>query len=299
MSVEEFRQNLLEVGLLEDGGVAGLYHRSFEFESIVRRVESYISTAGSKEKNRQLYFTTVMARSTLVGSGYLTSFPDLIGTISSFAGKEADLPKLLESVESGGDWDTLLSPTEVALCSAACHSVYPLVSDTIIPIDGLLFEVQAFCFRHEPSNDPARMQSFRQHEFVYLGTPQGAIEHRDKWLARGCELLADLGLSVETIEANDPFFGRAGQLLATGQRDKKLKYEIVAPISSEIPGAISSANCHEDHFGTSYELKLIDGSTAHTACIGFGLERITLALLFEHGMQFEAWPAETRERLSL
>jgi seryl-tRNA synthetase len=269
------------------------------FERIARGVESYVSVAGSHEPHRQLYFTTVMARSTLIGSGYLTSFPDLIGTISSFAGSEADLPKFLEAVDTGGDWDNLLSPTEVALCSAACHSVYPLVSGETMPADGNLYEVQAFCFRHEPSDDPARMQSFRQHEFVYLGTPQGALEHRDKWLARGFELLTALGLSLEIVDANDPFFGRAGQLLAAGQRDKKLKYEIVAPITSESPGAISSANYHEDHFGVSFGILQADGREAHTACIGFGLERITLALLFKHGLDFEAWPAETRRRLSL
>jgi seryl-tRNA synthetase len=299
MRAEDFRRNLLEVGLLEDGGVAGLYHRSFEFEKIVRSVETYISAAGSQEKNRQLYFTTVMARSTLVGSGYLTSFPNLTGTIFSFAGNERDLPKMLERVDEGGDWDELLSPTEVALCSAACHSVYPLVSGTKIPTNGMLYEVQAFCFRHEPSDDPARMQSFRQHEFVYVGTAQGAGEHRDKWLARGFELLAGLGLTVEIVEANDPFFGRAGQLLAAGQRDKKLKYEIVAPITSELPGAISSANYHEDHFGISFGLSQADGSVAHTACIGFGLERITLALLWRYGLELEVWPEEVRERLSL
>jgi hypothetical protein len=44
---------------------------------------------------------------------------------------------------------------------------------------------------------------------------------------------------------------------------------------------------------------MVDGSVAHSACIGFGLERIALALLFKHGIDVDSWPAEIREALSL
>jgi seryl-tRNA synthetase len=143
------------------------------------------------------------------------------------------------------------------------------------------------------------MQSFRQHEFVYLGTSEGALSHRDDWLTRGERLLGDLGLSISSVVANDPFFGRAGRLLASGQREKELKFEILASISSPTPGAITSANYHEDHFSETFDLKLEDGSPAHSACIGFGLERISLALLFEHGLNVKEWPDEVRDRLRL
>jgi seryl-tRNA synthetase len=143
------------------------------------------------------------------------------------------------------------------------------------------------------------MQSFRQHEFVYVGTPEGALAHRDKWLGRGEVLLTQLGLSVQVVVANDPFFGRGGRLLAAGQREQELKYEIVSPMSSTAPGAITSANYHQDHFGKSFNLALTDGAIAHTACIGFGLERITLALHWKYGLNSDHWPKEVLERLSL
>ena len=41
------------------------------------------------------------------------------------------------------------------------------------------------CFRHEPSLDPARMLAFRMHEFVYVGDPDGAEAHRDRWVEAG------------------------------------------------------------------------------------------------------------------
>jgi seryl-tRNA synthetase len=88
-------------------------------------------------------------------------------------------------------------------------------------------------------------------------------------------------------------------MLASGQRDKNLKYEITSPISGDTPGAIASSNYHEDHFGVNFNIRLTNGQPAHSSCIGFGLERIALALLLVHGISLEKWPAEVRESLSL
>ena len=54
----------------------------------------------------------------------------------------------------------------------------------------MIVDLRSFVFRHEPSVDPARMQIFRQREYVRLGTPEQAQEHRDYWLKKGEEILA-------------------------------------------------------------------------------------------------------------
>jgi seryl-tRNA synthetase len=142
------------------------------------------------------------------------------------------------------------------------------------------------------------MQAFRMHELVYVGDEVGAREHRDRWLELGRDTLAGLGLDVETVVANDPFFGRAGRILANNQREETLKYEIVTPIDSiEHPTAIASSNCHLDHFGQPFGITTADGEVAHSCCFGFGLDRITLALLRTHGLEPRDWPSATRERL--
>ena len=79
-------------------------------------------------------------------------------------------------------------------------------------------------------------------------------------------------------------------MLAKGQRDQELKLEVVCPISSSIPGAVLSINAHLDHFGIDFGIATADGGVAHTACIGFGLERVTLALLHQHGLEPGGWP---------
>ncbi|MGN6205854.1 amino acid--[acyl-carrier-protein] ligase [Humibacter sp.] len=292
-----FRAELLASGLLVHGGVDGLYQRSGAFERVVRGVEALASRAGHGRGGPQLFFPPIMAKDAFERTDYLRSFPDLAGAVEVFNGGDAEHAELLLALEQGRNWTDLLVPSEVALSSAACHPLYATLAGTL-PAGGSHYEVQGYCFRHEPSIDPVRMQSFRQHEFVYVGEPESARSHRDAWLERGAELLESLGLDVRVEEANDPFFGRAGRMLAANQRATALKFEITAPVSSDVARtAIASANCHESHFGETFGIRTADGIAAHSACIGFGLERIALALVKRHGTDVERWPAEVREAL--
>jgi seryl-tRNA synthetase len=295
----DFRLALFEAGLLVPGSATGVFHRSFVFESIIRGIESLTSAAGRDVERRQLYFAPLLDQSVLAKSDYVISFPNLVGVLTSFTQSEKHLPDLIEQVESGGDWPTLMSPDGLALCGAACHHIYPLLAGTEVPSEGVLYEVQATCHRHEPSEDPARMQSFSMREFVFVGPEAGAIAHRELWLRRGTELLENLGLSVEVVTANDPFFGRAGKLMVATQREKEAKFEVVAAITSPSPGAISSGNYHGDHFGKAFGISVPGGGPAHSACFAFGLERITLALLHRHGVDVAAWPSQVRSSLNL
>jgi seryl-tRNA synthetase len=88
--------------------------------------------------------------------------------------------------------------------------------------------------------------------------------------------------------------------MAATQREQTLKYELVLPITStEKPTAIASSNYHLDHFGRAFGIRTADGATAHTACVGFGLERIALGLFTTHGFVPSAWPVSVRGALDL
>lgn len=291
------RDRLVDAQILRRSSVDGLYHRSAVFEGIVRGIERRVSQAGDDRYAPLQYFPPIMPRTDFIQTDYLRSFPDLIGSIDTFVGNDAQHTELVRLADSGADWTSALTPAEVVLCSAACHPLYASLTGTLPPL-GSRFEVQGFCFRHEPSVDPARMQSFRQHEFVFVGEPENAQAHRDEWLARGAEILAGLGLEVEVVLANDPFFGRAGRMLAANQKETALKFEIVATVADEEhPTPITSANYHLDHFGLPFGIRTAGGETAHSACIGFGLERIALALLCRHGLDPASWPGDVRSQL--
>ena len=142
------------------------------------------------------------------------------------------------------------------------------------------------------------MQMFRMRELVHMGTPDMVIAWRQRWIARGVELLRSLGLPVDAVPASDPFFGRVGKMLAANQKDQKLKFEVVVPITStENPTAIMSFNYHQDHFATKFGIHSANGEVAHTACLGFGMERIVMALFKTHGFVPAHWPAPVREKL--
>jgi seryl-tRNA synthetase len=153
-------------------------------------------------------------------------------------------------------------------------------------------------YRHEPSPEPTRMQSFRVREFVRVGTADEVVQWRDMWLQRGLSLLRSLGLPAEADVASDPFFGRAGKMLAVGQKEQRLKFEVlVAVTSADNPTAVCSFNFHQEHFGTAFDIRTQDGKVANTACLGFGLERIVMALFKTHGFEPQGWPERVRQQL--
>ena len=87
-------------------------------------------------------------------------------------------------------------------------------------------------------------------------------------------------------------------MLALNQREQQLKFEILCPVTSEAePTAITSFNWHQDHFTKTFGIETASGDVANTACLGFGLERVTLALLSTHGMDLAKWPAAVRSAL--
>jgi seryl-tRNA synthetase len=152
-------------------------------------------------------------------------------------------------------------------------------------------------FRHEPSGDPARMQLFHQHELVRIGEPDAVAAWRDTWRDRALEVLSGLGLDARIEVAADPFFGRSGRMLAASQRAQELKFEISVPITEPERTAVASFNYHQEHFASVHGIRTADGETAHTACLGFGEERVTLALLRRHGLDPGAWPQDVQDTL--
>jgi hypothetical protein len=86
-------------------------------------------------------------------------------------------------------------------------------------------------------------------------------------------------------------------MLAANQRDQELKFELVAMIGGPEPTAIASFNYHQDHFTLIYDLGFEGGAVAHTGCVAFGIERITLALFRAHGMDVRSWPREVGAEL--
>jgi len=297
---EGFMQELLDNKLLVSCGVKGVYGRSGIFEQIITGFDNLVTEAGADKQPEVIRFPPIFNRSHYLENDHIETMPDLLGSVHSFKGNERLHRQMLEKVHQRDPaWTDFLEATDVMLAPAACYPLYPTLTGTL-PEGGRLFDLQSYVFRHEPSDDPARMQIFRMHEYVCVGSPQQALDHRTYWLEQGQVLLQSVGLDVRVELANDPFFGRGGKVMKASQKEQALKFELVIPICREDkPTAIASCNCHLDHFGTTYQIHQTNGEVAHSSCVGFGLERIALALLKTHGMNPSTWPAAIKQKLAI
>jgi seryl-tRNA synthetase len=293
----KYQNALVAAGLLIRSPVAGVYGLGGVFEDVIERFERYVTRMGTHLNAEVMRFPPVLDRLSYLKSDHLETFPNLIGSVHSFHGGDAEHRELMRRKQRGEDWSEQLVATALVMTPAACYPLYATASGNL-PQGGRTVDLRAFVFRHEPSPDPARMQIFRQREYVRLGKPDDALAHRDDWLKRAEAMLRALGLEPKAVVANDPFFGRGGRMMASTQREQTLKFELVVPIAcDERPTPVASSNYHLDHFGLAFGIKTADGAPAHTACIGFGLERIALALFRRHGFVPARWPAEVRRIL--
>lgn len=294
-----FLGQLFDAGLLIDSGVPGLYGRGEVYEDVISGFDGLISRVVAGDGAEKISFPPGMSRTQFERSGYLKSFPQLAGTVHSFCGTDHDHTDLLRQLDEGEDWTKDQEATQVVLTPATCYPVYPvLAARGPMAKGGAVFDLQSYCFRHEPSEDPARMQLFRIREFVRAGTQDEVIAFREEWLRRGHDIMGSVGLPLHIDLANDPFFGRGGRLMRAGQREQELKFELLVQIANPAgPTAIMSFNYHQEHFGETWGIHTHDGGVSQTACTGFGMDRVALALLKHHGLNPTAWPASVRKTL--
>jgi seryl-tRNA synthetase len=294
---DEFYDGMVTNRLIIPGGVDGAFGRGAVFERVLEAFNSLVTRVSADDGAEFCTFPPVIDRRIIERVNYMDSFPDLCGAVCSFIGKEREARELSELIHAGKPWGDKLDMTQVVLNPAACYPLYPTLTGTI-PAGGRVVSMLNWVFRHEPSREPTRMQSFRVREFVRIGDMDEVVAWRDMWLARGVDVLRSLDLDATPDVASDPFFGRGGRMMAVNQKDQKLKYEVLVPVNSvEQPTAVCSFNYHQQHFGSTFDILTQSGDAAHTACLGFGLERVTMALFKRHGFDPERWPSAVRQCL--
>jgi seryl-tRNA synthetase len=281
-------------------GVGGVYARTGLFEQVIDGLTALITSY--RPSDAEVFkFPPVTSRAQVEKSGYLKSFPHLLGCVSCLAGSEQEIRAVVESAGAGKDWSSALVSTDLVLAPAACYPIYPMVAARgAVPAGGLRFDVTCDCFRHESTHELGRFQSFRMREYVCVGAPGEVVTFREQWKSRALEIIDRLALPHQTTAASDPFFGRAGKMMAVSQVEQELKFELLVPINSvENPTACMSFNYHQNHFGETWEIKTAEGSLAHTACVAFGMDRLALAVFATHGIDIATWPQRVQAALSV
>lgn len=285
--------------VLRPTAVDGIHARTATFELVMHALGAFITRHRDSDAE-VLRFPPVMSRAQLETSGYLKSFPHLLGCVSVLHGEEHQLRTAVDG-RAGEHWTEALEATGVVLTPAACYPLYPLVAASgPVPASGARYDVESYCFRHEATAERGRLQSFRMREFVCIGSASAVQDFRRRWLERADELMGELALRFHVSPASDPFFGRVGRIMALDQVERALKFELLIAIGADdAPTACMSFNYHQDHFGNAWGLRTESKAVAHTTCVAFGLERLCMALFGVHGLDPDAWPASVRNALAL
>ncbi|MBO0710543.1 MAG: hypothetical protein J2P47_04590 [Acetobacteraceae bacterium] len=158
----------------------------------------------------ELRFPPVMSRADLERSGYLQSFPNLLGCVAVLDGAEDQIRGSVARFETGGDWTDALAGADLVPSPAACHPVYPLAARRgPCPHGDWVFDVARLL-------PPRTLRLSRPPAIV----PDAGIRaDRDGGgrasLSQGVDGAGDLGLAARTSPPSHPIFGREGQIRAS------------------------------------------------------------------------------------
>lgn len=299
--LDEAAQQSLVEALFRPMGVDGVMARTGRYEAVVRGLEAFIDTKRPSEA-AVFRFPPVMSRKMIERSGYLNSFPNLLGCMCCLTGSEREISSTIAGFNAGEtDWTDALAASDLVLSPASCYPIYPMAAEAgPVPRHGLWFDVACDCFRREPSKSIDRLQSFRMREYVRIGTPEQILAFRAEWIERAEAMADELGLAYAVDVANDPFFGRGGEIMAASQVQQALKFELLVPVVSAVkPTACMSFNYHLEHFTEVWDMRDEDGVMPHSGCVAFGMDRLAVAMFATHGLDPALWPTTLRRTLRL
>jgi len=192
------------------------------------------------------------------------------------------------------------APIQTLLSPAVCYHLYFTLADQILPQQGVTATAVGNCFRYESLNLQSleRLWNFTMREVIFVGSKDFVLENREVARQRMQGVFEEIGFAYRVESANDPFFIGEFRKQAAFQSAFQLKYEIRAMLPFKNSTlAVGSYNYHQDFFGRHLNIRLPDGTPAHTGCVAFGLERIAFAYLAQFGFDQTRWPPSMQEIL--
>ena len=153
------------------------------------------------------------------------------------------------------------------------------------------------CYRFERPQPSTwdRLSEFRMREIFAVGSSVRMKEIRLLFQDYLKDLLTRFDLEGDIQTAFDSFY--LDQYAS--KRMYQLGFEVKLELCSWLPFqkrkiALASVNDHRDFFTKEFEVTGRDGIRAESCCLAFGLERVALAILEQHGVEPQALSAELR-----
>src|SRR5678816_2900227 len=130
-SAKELYDGLVESGLIIPVGVPGIFGRNAVFEDVLRSFDAYVSRVAKEDGADKMLFPPTLDRRVFERSEFLDSFPQLAGTVFSFAGNDKQHAELSVRVHERKPWADIQTMTDVVLTPTACYPVYPSFTGTV------------------------------------------------------------------------------------------------------------------------------------------------------------------------
>lgn len=283
------------------GGLLG----GTSFVAMATALDSLLASRAHRLGASELLPPATVSWSTLTRARYLESFPQHVTALATVRHDLQSLDCVAVSDSSAAQLDEF-EVTEVALAPAACLHLYAMHADSRVRVP-VLRTLLATCGRYEATaherrdhyvvggcGDPGRLWTYRVRELVCLGGLNDVLRFRDDCVDLVTTVLADIDLPSRLVVATDSFQGASAAELTRYQHRLAVKLEVVPAVP--VAGAIGSLNFHGKHFGLGFGIHDGDGNTVHSACLGFGIERMALTALAAHGTEPERWPDVLRRR---
>src|SRR5260370_1078008 len=108
--------------LFRPRGFDAVYARTALYVDVVERLEQYI-TRQRAPTAEIMRFPPVMSRKQLEKSGYLKSFPNLLGCVCALHGSEASIRSAVDRYDNRGVWTTSVTSSAPVLSPSACYPV--------------------------------------------------------------------------------------------------------------------------------------------------------------------------------
>jgi len=270
--------------------------------TLMERIAFSLAELANEETADEWSVPSGISFATLERAQYFASFPQWLTAASHLSDDSSVLEAIAGSDSPGSLACAAMQQPDAALSPAVCYHTYERLAGQSVSTPTLM-TAEGVCWRHEGDRlaPLERGWAFRMREVVCIGTPAEVEGFRQRWMARAAAFAESLGLTVETVQATDPFFAPTARGKAVLQRMKALKHELVVRFPDGRSLAIASFNNHERFFGESFDITLKSGEAAASGCVAFGIERWLLAVLAANGVEAEddttefGWSATTHD----
>ena len=265
------------------------------FDATDRTVRRWADALGAAEHR----YPSIIERGVLERAGQVESFPQHLTVIGNSERRRgiAIVPEERPLDRDDGDSSPSLGMTPFALAPAVCYHAYPEFEGRTIGPDPVFLTACGRCYRYEGGNHVPleRLWEFTMREIIVLGTREQVEAVRQSLVRQVADFVTALELEGTIGTASDPFFATGDEGRRLMQQAGALKHELQLAVDAAGHSvAAASFNHHHDFFGTRFAIRLADGSSAHSGCVAFGLERWVLGVLAQLGTTEADWPAGAR-----